>query len=101
MKLLDLHSEAHRQFRLYPQIRLQSFPDFVADCPAVPVVNINGIAHGRTSVPENPSALEGDSLNDPTTQRMNKCSSRGRSHQRIALVNPRVCISDLKTVHHA
>jgi hypothetical protein len=61
MKLLDLHSEPHWQFRLYPQMGLQSFADFVADCPAVPMVNINGIAHGRTSVPENPSALEGPS----------------------------------------
>jgi hypothetical protein len=61
MKLLDLHSEAHRQVSFYPQMRLQAFPDFVADCPAVPVVNINGVAHGRPSVPENPSALEGPS----------------------------------------
>jgi hypothetical protein len=47
MKLLDLPSEAHRQFRFCWQMPLQSFPDFVADCSAVPVLNINGVSHGQ------------------------------------------------------
>ena len=82
------------------------------------MVNINGIAHVLTSVPENPSALEGpsrldldpvpeggrdrhlrplrglalsdhgegDSLNDTSTQRMNKRSSRGRCQALVCVL---------------
>jgi len=47
MKLLELPSEADRQFRFYSQMRLQAFPDFVADCSGVPVLYINGVAHDQ------------------------------------------------------
>ena len=80
MKLLDLPPEAHRQFRLHSQMRLQAFPDFVADCPAVPVVNFNGVAHDQTPFgrtmrdSQTPTSTTTLSLNEAETVTFGLCA---------------------------
>src|SRR5215831_13275176 len=42
---VDLLSHARREFSFGSQILLQSFADFSTNCPAVDVINVDGVAH--------------------------------------------------------
>jgi Na+-transporting methylmalonyl-CoA/oxaloacetate decarboxylase beta subunit len=47
---IDVLLDARRQFGIYSHILLQALADFLPDCSAVRVVNIDGVAHDGTSL---------------------------------------------------
>lgn len=56
---LQLPAQGDRQFRLFLDDRTQPLADFPDDCQAVPPIDVDGIAHRSTLLPDTTSAEVG------------------------------------------